>query len=568
MDVTHPEELKMIKTLKFKFGRAPGVPPEVIDTPSITVFVGPNNAGKSKVLSEIQQFCHNGKTASRNVILDNIEFENLSEDEAKSKIEHVTLNPGVGETLRAGHILVGKKDTRHQVLQNEILNALKKPNTHHEQFCRWYLLYNTLFLGGTSRMNLISAQNAGNLQVPPKNTLQVLFRDNAKREEVRRIIYDSLGFYFVIDPTNLGQLQLRFSGSPPSNEIEEKGIHDDAVQFHSRAKPITETSDGVRAFTGMIMEVIAGDPSVLLIDEPEAFLHPSLSFTLGKEVAIASNHSGKRLFVSTHSSNFVMGCIHSGVPVNIVRLTYSNNIPTVRVLPSDDILHLMRNPLLRSTGTLGGLFFEFVIVTEADTDRAFYQEINERLLRYNPELGIPNCLFLNAQNKQTVKTIIKPLRELGIPVVGIVDIDILKDGGKTWSTFLESGFIPPIEHGPLASLRSEIKRKIEDTGKDMKKNGGIELLNPDDKEAANNLFDKLGEYGLFVVRKGELESWLSQMGVGAGKHGPSWLIDIFEKMGEDPDANGYLKPTSGDVWDFMGELKKWLTSPTRKGIPS
>jgi hypothetical protein len=37
----------------------------------------------------------------------------------------------------------------------------------------------------------------------------------------------------------------------------------------------------------------------------------------------------------------------------------------------------MRNPLLRSTGVLSGLFYEFVIVTEADADRAFYQEIND-----------------------------------------------------------------------------------------------------------------------------------------------------------------------------------------------
>jgi hypothetical protein len=59
--------------------------------------------------------------------------------------------------------------------------------------------------------------------------------------------------------------------------------------------------------------------------------------------------------------------------------------------------------------------------------------INDRLLKYADGKGIPNCLFLHAQNKQTVKTIIKPLRKLGIPVAGIVDIDILKEGGVVWS---------------------------------------------------------------------------------------------------------------------------------------
>ena len=51
-----------------------------------------------------------------------------------------------------------------------------------------------------------------------------------------------------------------------------------------------------------------------------------------------------------------MGCIQSGSPLNIIRLTYKNGIPTSRLLPQDKILHLMRHPLLRSTGVLNGLF--------------------------------------------------------------------------------------------------------------------------------------------------------------------------------------------------------------------
>ena len=72
-------------------------------------------------------------------------------------------------------------------------------------------------------------------------------------------------------------------------------------------------------------------------------------------------------------------------PINVVRLTYHNEEATSRVLPSEQLLKLMRNPLLRSTGVLQGLFYEYVIVTEADSDRVFYQEINDRLLKYKPE---------------------------------------------------------------------------------------------------------------------------------------------------------------------------------------
>jgi hypothetical protein len=226
----------------------------------------------------------------------------------------------------------------------------------------------------------------------------------------------------------------------------------------------------------------------------------------------------------------------------------------------------MRNPLLRSTGVLSGLFYECVVVTESDTDRAFYQEINERLLRHAPAKGIPNCLFLNAQNKQTVRTIIRPLRELGIPTAGLVDIDVLKEGGRTWTDFLASGFVPDLERGSLADLRARIREQFDATGRDMKRDGGIDLLGVDDREASSNLLDHLQRYGLFVVRCGEIEAWLRDL--GAVGHGPTWLVDVFEKMGEDPEAEDYVRPTEGDVWEFVSSLKIWLEDPKRRGIPS
>jgi hypothetical protein len=428
------------------------------------------------------------------------------------------------------------------------------------------LQYNTLILDGQSRIGLVNPQGAGDLQQAAQSSFQVLFRDDVRRTEVRRIISDAFGQYVVIDPTNLGQLRIRFSSRAPRDSTEERGIHDQAVQFHAAALPVELASDGVKAFTGIITEIIAGDPAVLLIDEPEAFLHPSLAFMLGQEIARASSGSEKRVFVATHSPNFVMGCIQSGAPVNIVRLTYRDGTATSRVLPNEDILRLMRNPLLRSTGVLSGLFYEFVVVTESDTDRAFYQEINERLQRFRPELGIPNCLFLNAQNKQTVQTIIRPLRDLGIPAAGVTDIDVLKDGGTVWTSFLESANIPGIERQSMSTARAAMKQRFEKTGKDMKREGGVNLLANGDREAANNLVDRLAEYGLFVVRRGELESWLPNL--KAEGHGPAWLISVFEKMGEDPSSSGYLKPSTDDVWAFIFEMKRWLTNPRRKGIPA
>lgn len=68
----------MIKTLRLKFGRAPGLSAETITTTPVTVFVGPNNSGKSKVLAEIHQYCTQGQRNTANVIVEQIGFENSS----------------------------------------------------------------------------------------------------------------------------------------------------------------------------------------------------------------------------------------------------------------------------------------------------------------------------------------------------------------------------------------------------------------------------------------------------------------------------------------------------------
>lgn len=555
----------MIKTIKLKFGRAPNLPPAEIDTTPITVFVGPNNSGKSKVLSEIHSYCMNGQINLMDVILSEIRFDSFNHESATEKIKKVTLQPHSSDGLMPNNIIIGKGGRRQQINEQQLINVLNDTNSQISAFCQWYLTFHTLILDGRNRINLINQQSAGDLQQPPHTSFQVLFRDDYKRKRVRRIIHDAFGLHLVVDPTYLGQLRLRLSSRQPITDIEERGIHEEALQFHANATLVEQASDGVKAFTGIVTEIIAGDPAVLLIDEPEAFLHPSLAFNLGKEIALTSSESEKRIFVSTHSPNFVMGCIQSGAPVNIIRLTYRSGVPTARVLANTDILKLMRNPLLRSTGVISGLFYEFVVVTESDADRAFYQEINERLLRENTGLGISNCLFLNAQNKQTVRMIIKPLRELGIPAIGLVDIDVVKEGGKVWTDLIESSFIPELENQSLAHIRNAINKKFIDSGKDMKRDGGVNVLSGSDKEAANNLFDKLAEYGIFVVRKGELESWLPSL--NATGHGPYWLIEVFEKMGEDPDSSHYLKPSTDDVWSFIGEIKKWFDNPDRKGIP-
>ncbi|WP_199063877.1 hypothetical protein [Serratia sp. ASV30] len=171
----------------------------------------------------------------------------------------------------------------------------------------------------------------------------------------------------------------------------------------------------------------------------------------------------------------------------------------------------------------------------------------------------------NAQNKQTVWDIVKPLRDIGIPAVGVVDIDIIKEGGSTWKKPLTGAHFPEIQHEAFGILRSKFKSTFENTNKDMKTDGGINLLSKSDREGFQKFLDDLAEYGVFVVPHGEVENWLADIDISRSKH--SWLAGIFEAMGDNPDSDGYIYPSKGDVWDFIGNIKKWISTPNRKGIP-
>ena len=553
----------MIDSVTLAFGRTPGCTGQEITAAPVTLIIGPNNSGKSILLKEIYNFCRTGTFG--NSLLKHAKISGVPKELVQLAIDKVTWLPSAPAVGRADHVFVGKGTNAVEVQKKSLEFIINDPSNNITDFCRWYLNFRTLLLDGPSRIGLVNMQKSGDLQRKPESSLEVLFKDDKKRHEVRRVVQEAFGSYFVIDPTHTGHFRIRMSPAIPPSDSVERGLSAESIAFHSQAELVENASDGVKAFIGIITAIIAGDPSILLIDEPEAFLHPSLADKLGVELSLAAVKEGKRIFAATHSQAFLMGCINSGVPITIIRLTYKQGIATSRVLPSSEVTNLMKHPLLRSAGMLSGLFYESVVMTESDADRAFYQEINERLLRSPQGGGVPNCLFINAQNKQTLHVIMRPLRQMGIPAACVADIDVIKEGGKNWSNLLSGADVPAPVVKSANDLRLTVVDLISISGKNMKIDGGVSVLENKDRESLKHLLSLLATYGIFVVPSGELESWMRYLGTTG--HGPDWLINIFDRMGSDINATGYAAPTHGDVWDFIRQIQAWISNPRRKGIP-
>lgn len=520
----------------------------------VTIFVGPNNSGKSALLQNIFQILTaQAKTKPSSLREARIEqflesdLELRPEFSSKSMTEIVTIQ---GNSYSKEAWI---KHLRHDSYWRGGLGRAYR-STH----CIW--------MNGTTRLTMLPNEERANI-INPVKPLARMFSDDNRRQKFQDLVYDGISQYPVIDRVSqYGTLKLAFSTQKPAAEVE-RGADEQLIDLIRTSIKREDASDGFNAYVGLIGAILSNDYKCIMIDEPEAFLHPSLARTLGKQI---SQHAiGKQVFIATHSAEFLMGAIESGATVRIVRLQYINDVSTACLLEEDKLAQFMNDPLLRSSNVLSGLFAQSVVVGESDTDRAFYQEINNRLLSQKDPRGIDNAVFLNAQNKQTVPIILQLLRNMGVPALGIVDLDVLAEGGRNWTKQLEGAGFPEATHAGHSSTRKavfdELKAVSTDSDKkDYKRRGGIHLLSQSNREAAQDILNALSTYGVLVVPHGEVEAWLPGLGANVAKN--RWLHEIFDKLGSDPASSAYVQPTSGDVWDFIGLGKKWHADPNRKGM--
>lgn len=548
----------MLKSVNVNFSETGGFD---LETKGITIFVGPNNSGKSLVLREIEAVVSYDPPPGNLKIVTDFDIEWPDASTIHEQVEKAKAN--TPPHTPAGHVRLGRINPNGGREDLEVnISTLKNfasQKTQKEWVTTHFIKWGVIRLDGRSRFNLTNDQAGGDLEAPPQNVLSHLFLDESARASVRALVKDAFNVNFYVDPTNLGQLRIKLAdGLLPTDE---QSLSLSARNFYRDATHIKDASDGVQAFTGIVTAVLSGEYHTILIDEPEAFLHPPLARKLGKSLAgIAAKRNGT-LMASTHSADFLMGCVQASPSVKVVRLEYSQGKSRARSIDPKVLEGFLKRPLMRSANVISGLFHDGVIVLESDNDRAFYSEIFYRLAEGKPDY--PSILFVNAQNKQTIREIIGPLREFGVPAAAIPDIDIVKDGGKTWTDWLKAAQIPAASHVGLGQQRAAIDTALKASGKDMKTDGGFDLLNKSDRSAADMLFDNLESFGVFPVRGGEVENWLSNLNVPGKK--TDWAVAMLERLGSDANDPDYVKPSADDVWVFLEKIVAWIKNPARKG---
>lgn len=411
----------------------------------------------------------------------------------------------------------------------------------------------SLLLDGSARLDLALDERNEGLHVRPKGTVMRLRYYRKNLEKLRAFVHDAFGKHLCVDISDLRSARLLLSDRPPPPNLEDR-IDSEALAYLRAARHLKAFSDGVRSYIGLHAELLAHHHRYVMVDEPEAFLHPPLARRLGFNLSNLAAERGSSVFAATHSPDFLMGCIESGVPVNIIRMGYRNGRASAHLLPYEDLQELMYDPLLRSTGILGALFHQAAVVVEGDSDRTFYTEVNERLRLHEPADHPPvmrDCVFLNAQGKATVSRILEALRRLGVASCGIVDLDLLKDAGVC-TNLLRAAGAPPSVCASIGVTRANVQASITDL-KALCKPNGLAHATSDERKGVEHFIREMVSHGIFLPEVGPVEGWLSELGAGTDKKG--WIPAIFQAMGL---VNTGLKPGRGDVWQFLRRIGRYL----------
>ena len=553
-------------------GTITAIPPS-----GVVVFVGPNNAGKSQALKDLVGHLRNGDQYLGKTVtgIEASKFGSVDDALAWASTSLPKSNrDGVNKLTVPGWGEVGPSDFGNQW-------ARGGPNLG--------ILTDSLVLyaDGTTRLTAANAQENLDFRVAsPSHPIQRAYLDPTLEAEFRSVARSAFGLDVAVDRYGGSLISLRVGTRPEFTHNE--GIPSEAyLQGLADMPQLEAQGDGVRSFIGLMTQLIAGSHKVIMVDEPEAFLHPPQARLLGR--MLAERASDQQVFLATHSSAILQGVLDAGAPVTIVRLTREASVNRAATLADAAVAELWSDPLLRYSNVLEGLFYDAVILCESDSDCRYYAAVRDHLFpEGNEGRRRLELLFVQSGGKARLAVVIRALRAVQVPVVVVTDFDMLRVEGDVKRTYeaLEGDWAgvasqrklvadalaadsKPLRKVPLADALAdkfsslpeilstkdvEVLRSIlkAETGWDKVKRSGISGVPQGDPfRNAEELITELAKNYLLVVPVGELERFVPSV---AG-HGPGWVTAVLEKrlhLTPSPEAENFVSAIEATALSASG----------------
>jgi len=465
---------------------------------NLTVIIGPNNAGKSRFLKDVAQITTQRQPLPR-VVINDVEWT----------------NPQSFQELREAYGLERYQDDNNNWMFRTLTPELSQEKQTNAKF--WSIEEQQLserlsnkplfaddfgvaliaFLTTENRLQLVKNSPSAAHEKQETNLLQALYNAGSDLEkDLQKLVKRAFGKEVKLDFTIPQRLLLRvgddFNSIPPDPR--------DARQVIQKYEKLDDQGDGIRSFVGITTALLAIKRNVILIDEPEAFLHPPQAFRIGEFIAEQATDA-RQIILATHSVDLLRGILSRTTDSTILRIDRKETKNYFNILDSSRLRELVNDPLLSSARVLDGLFYSGVVVVEADSDGRFYQ-ITSNKRKSNIDL-----YFVNADNKQTVPRIMELYQDMGVSCVGIVDFDVLNDAAE-FHKQLEALSLEETKLNSLLQIRDEIAKAAKEEMPDQR----IQRVREKLSELSDSLIQLDGKsFSSENDAKTEKERWLSQI---------------------------------------------------------
>ncbi len=541
-----------------------------LDEYDIVVFVGPNNAGKSAALRELDAWI--ARSVPGVVVKNAAIAKKGTQEDLREFLEEKAQKTGDIANLHYGGIGYNIHHTH--------LSYFDNPTDRHPvaPFFAKQLTTESRITDSNAAPGIALFHN------PPTHPIHLLLMDQGLSKDLS----DKFKHAFGNDLTPFragGNSFPLYVGDKPVLPTGKDELTKEFVEALLDSNVRLETQgDGMRSFAAVMLHVLAaGAHSVQFLDEPEAFLHPPQSRLIGRYIA-ESKTGTSQLFIATHSTDVLEGLIEGGSDkVRIVRLRREGDVNHIKELSKQMTRAITMDALARFSRVFDGVFFEHVVICEADADCMFYQSMLS--LPSISDDRRPDVLFVHAAGKHRMAKLADTLRSLDVPVSVIADIDILNDEGTFRNLFEKLGGNwgdvqthwkavsdqvvnqrPPLNAERVANLIAkelngvsgkadfpkESERAIKRIFKDaspwgaMKSSGRSALPHGEPIKQFDKLCKKCSDHRLWIVPVGELEGFCRSV----GSHGPRFVEKVLE------ERNLEVDPELQEARDFVGKIWK------------
>jgi predicted ATPase len=367
----------------------------------IVVFVGPNNAGKSAALREMQQFV--SKKVVQNVIRDATFRRTGTDKELRDYLDKHALK--IGEITQYRYAGIGYN------IHHAHLNFFNNPDDRHP-----VANFFSTRLATETRITDSDPANAIALyQEPPTHPIHALLMDDVLATKISNLFRHAFGKDLILFRAGGGKFPLYVGDKPTPAAGEDELSRSFVENLRANAVPLEQQGDGMRSFASVLLYVLAaGNHSIQFLDEPEGFLHPPQARLIGEFIA-TERKSKSQLFIATHSTDVLDGLIAEGAQkVRIIRIQRDGSINRVKELSTEKTTAIAKDTLARYSRVFDGIFYQHVMICESDADCLFYNS----LLNTNAISGDrrADVLFIHTAGKHRMAQLVETLRDLDVPV--------------------------------------------------------------------------------------------------------------------------------------------------------